>query len=52
MNLQNNQSFMSLYDYMYFIWDRLHSAFYTSVRCSNTKTYYSVLVLMSEILLY
>jgi len=30
-----NHNFMSLYGYMYFTWDHLHSTFYTSVRCSN-----------------
>jgi len=33
--LQKNQSSMSPYGYIYFIWDCLYSTIYTSIFCSR-----------------
>ena len=35
ITLQNNQSSISLYGYIYFMWHHLRSTFYTTVRCSR-----------------
>ena len=47
INLQKNQSSMSPYGYIYFIWDCLYSTIYTCVRCSR----YQALLLCTSIIL-
>jgi len=48
---QNNQSFMSLYGYIYFMWHHLHSTFYTTVRCSRYQDLQQCCSIILEILL-
>jgi hypothetical protein len=52
INLQKNQSSMSPYGYIYFIWDCLYSAFYTSIHSPRYQDLLQCTSIILEILLY
>lgn len=52
INLQKNQSSLSPYSYIYFIWDFLYSTIYTSIRCSRYQDLLQCTSVILEILLY